>query len=607
MFKKMSIRARLLIGFGIAIVLSAIVIGTSILGLQNTRVRYEDLISNQITTVEQIKDARYYINYIAREVRDFCLTTDRSNYVNIQSSIEKHQKELDNIMSSITQGYSAQDNYVSEWNAEIKTWESSVNEIVQYIINGDDATAASMIVNQCTPQLENLISKADAATDSMVAVRDSMQNNVRRSTVAICTFIIVLLVVMIIVLILFSTRITKSVVMPLDKMQKVMVAMSQGDLSQDCEYHSTNEFGVTADALRTSQAVLGNIIQDLDRALEGLSRGDFTISDLHADFPGELIDIKHSYEHLTFRMNDVMGQLVELGNQVASGAEQVSQGAQTLAQGATEQASSVEELSATVSDISTASKRNAETANRARELANEAGHAVEQSNEQMKEMLSAMDAIGSSSDEIRKIIKTIEDIAFQTNILALNAAVEAARAGTAGKGFAVVADEVRNLASKSAEASQNTATLIEKSIHAVEHGSALAGNTAAALEHAIGKVNEAVSNIDQITTAVGEEALAIQQITGGIDQISAVVQTNSATSEESAAAAEELSAQAQTMHALLSQFRMKDDRRVTSTPSAMHDMVFAANEPMEPVTATPIAPTTPIAIPNETSYNFDKY
>lgn len=602
MLKKLSIRTRLLIGFGIAIVLSAIVIGTSVIGLRNTRIQYENLISNQIATVDEIKDARYYINYIAREVRDFCLNTNRSDYASIQNSIESHQKQLDTIMASITEGYTASDDYVTEWNNEIKTWKSSVDNIMQTIISGDDATAASMIVNQCTPELEKLMNKADAATDSMVAIRDQMQDNVRSRTAAICVFIIVLLVVMVVVLIIFSTRITAGIVMPLDKMQEVMVAMSQGDLSQDCEYHSTNEFGVTADALRTSQSVLGNIIRDLDHALEGLSMGDFTVSNLNADFPGELVDIKHSFEHLTFRMNDVMGQLVELGNQVAAGAEQVSQGAQTLAQGATEQASSVEQLSTTVSNISTASKRNAETANRARELANEAGHAVEQSNEQMKEMLSAMDAIGSSSDEISKIIKTIEDIAFQTNILALNAAVEAARAGTAGKGFAVVADEVRNLASKSAEASQNTAALIEKSIHAVEHGSALAGNTAAALEHAIGKVNEAVSNIDQITTAVSEEALSIQQITGGIDQISAVVQTNSATSEESAAAAEELSAQAQTMHALLSQFRMKGDRRMSSTPSAMHDMTFASSEPMESMTST-----APISMPDEFSSHFDKY
>lgn len=240
----------------------------------------------------------------------------------------------------------------------------------------------------------------------------------------------------------------------------------------------------------------------------------------------------------------------------------------------------MEELAATINEISNQVKSNAENAHNVNKLADDVGLKMTESNQQMQTMIEAMKEISSSSSEIGKIIKTIEDIAFQTNILALNAAVEAARAGEAGKGFAVVADEVRNLASKSAEASKNTAVLIESSILAVEKGTKIADETAHTLLESVEGAQKVTRTIDQISKASEEQASSISQITQGIDQISNVVQTNSATAEESAAASEELSGQAQILKGLISQFKLKD---MGSAPMVMQDVP----RQMEPIPAYP--------------------
>jgi len=252
-------------------------------------------------------------------------------------------------------------------------------------------------------------------------------------------------------------------------------------------------------------------------------------------------------------------QINQASDQVASGSEQVSFGAQALSQGATEQASSVEELSATIVELSGHVKVNADHAAEASRLSNDAGSGVMESDGHMKEMIEAMGDISDKSKEIGKIIKTIDDIAFQTNILALNAAVEAARAGSAGKGFAVVADEVRNLAQKSAEAAKNTTVLIEGSILAVDNGTRIVGQTAKSLQDVVVKAGNVTNKMTDIANASEQQAKAIAQVTQGIEQIAAVVQTNSATAEESAAASEELTGQAQMLKELVGKFRLNGD------------------------------------------------
>ena len=341
-----------------------------------------------------------------------------------------------------------------------------------------------------------------------------------------------------------------------------IVKLAQGDLSSPVPVvKAKDETGILAEATQALVNDFNKIIGDMDRVLNSMANGNFDIKNDDADeiYVGDFRRLRDSVGIITARLSDTLRQINVAADQVSSGADQVSAGAQALSQGATEQASSIEELAATIMSISEMINRNAKDAENASQMTAEAGGKMMEANQKMEGLVSAMTEISDSSAETKNIIKTIEDIAFQTNILALNAAIEAARAGEAGKGFAVVADEVRNLAAKSAEAAQNTTNLIEGTVQAINNGSALVGEVADVMNQvseAAGKV--AVLN-DKISEASKEAADSITQVTVGVEQISNVVQTNSATAEQSAAASEELSGQAQMLDSLVSEFKLRTE------------------------------------------------
>lgn len=357
----------------------------------------------------------------------------------------------------------------------------------------------------------------------------------------------------------FGTLFTwKKIVNPLKTIQEVMMEFSKGSLSTVCSLEEdTSELGMLVYSINHMRTQLVAYVNDIRNKLTQFAEGDFRVR-MDIEYIGDFSEIKTSIEKISSALSDVFREIDVAAGQVSVGADQVSDGAQALSQGAVEQASSVEELSATMQEISLKVARNAEHTKQADEATGAAGAQVEESRQKMQQLMSAMEEIKQTSGQIQSIIKTIDDIAFQTNILALNAAVEAARAGEAGKGFAVVADEVRNLAGKSADASKNTQELIENSIQAVENGAALASDTAKVLERTAADAGNVVEVIEKITEASEEQAQAIAQLTEGIDQISSVVQNNSATAEESAATSEELSGQASMLKTLISRFKIAD-------------------------------------------------
>ena len=361
---------------------------------------------------------------------------------------------------------------------------------------------------------------------------------------------------------LIGAYIKRTVSKPLFRLTVLAQTLEQGDLGLNqhqtmmVEIDSNDEIGTLSKCFDNTISRLRNYIGEISHMLEAIAGGDLT-AQITQEYVGDFAAIRTSLNDILQRLNSTVGQIVSSAEHVSAGAEQMSVASQALSQGSMEQTGAVEELEETMRSVTSSVRQTAESVQRAREQVDGMGVQLAEGNQRMHEMTGAMREISDSSNEIEKIIKTIEDIAFQTNILALNAAVEAARAGTAGKGFAVVADEVRNLAAKSAEASQSTSALIGRSIAAVNQGTQIAGATARQLEGIVANANGIVETINAIAADAQTQAGAVEQIQDQIGQITGVVQTNSSTAEESAATSQELSAQASVLKQLVKTFRLR--------------------------------------------------
>lgn len=399
---------------------------------------------------------------------------------------------------------------------------------------------------------------ADNIVAFAISNADTEYNGARTTGITTEIVIAAATAVAVLIGIAMAAYITKMIVSGVGQAERAAVNMSKGNFDNEITYDSEDEVGVLCKSIKNFSDGSKLIIDDISYVTGELSDGNFTVkSRCENAYVGAFSAILSSFNSLIDKLNEIIGRINESADQVSSGSDQVSGGAQALSQGATEQASSVEELAATIHIISEQINENAANAHEANDRTNVAVSEMGSANDKMKELVGAMDEISASSDETQKIIKTIEDIAFQTNILALNAAVEAARAGAAGKGFAVVADEVRNLAGKSAEAAKNTTSLIENTVAAINKGNSLVTEVADKMSNAMEASNVVVDLNMKISEASKQSADSVTQVTVGIEQISSVVQTNSATAEESAAASEELSGQANMLKEMVSDFKFR--------------------------------------------------
>lgn len=368
------------------------------------------------------------------------------------------------------------------------------------------------------------------------------------------TINLIIFAILTILFLLFANRIVR----PIKQLNSMAKAIAAGDLDTVIRIKGQDEIAQLADSLlevverlKENMIYIAEICNNLERFADGYLK-----LELKEAYDGEFAKLKIALKQVSDIFTNTIGDIMNTSSLVANASGEIANTAQVIAQGATTQASTTEQLVATINELTTNVETNAENAVASSKQVKQVGEVAAQSNVQMKEMIAAIDEINDKSSEIGKIIKVIEDIAFQTNILALNAAVEAARAGEAGKGFAVVADEVRNLASKSAEAAKDTTTLIEETVRAVANGTTIANRTGEKLEEVIEGVTQTVDLIDEISRATVAESQTLKSILAGVEDISNVVQTNAANVEETSAASEELSSQADGLDKVVKRFKI---------------------------------------------------
>lgn len=432
---------------------------------------------------------------------------------------------------------------------KINSWYESTQKDIDMAKSGQVDAAIEELMNNgkvIADDVENGLTELISAIEADTKQKEA---TIQQQLTGLTILQIAVVVLAILITVMYCLFLIKAITRPMAKLSEAAKKMTLGDIDVDCEKIYNDDLGELLDEF----GQMADAIREQTRITEAISKGDLT---KEANPRSDRDVLGKAIVRLLSENNMTLSSVKEASAQITVGSEQVANASQALAQGSTEQASAIEQVTASMDEVTQRTKANATEAGEANVLVQNIKAMATSGNEQMKSMIGAMDDINASSETISKIIKTIDDIAFQTNILALNAAVEAARAGVHGKGFAVVAEEVRNLAAKSAAAASETAEMIDDTIHKVGNGTKIAQDTAKSLDEIVTSIDEIVGLISNITSSSNDQATAISQIDQAISQVSTVVQTNAATSQECAAASEELSNQAVTLKNLMARYQL---------------------------------------------------
>lgn len=575
--KKLSISSKIIVGFGIVLILMLSSAGLFIYNINSVEKQVEiyeyEIIPND-DCIWSIKESLVsQQRYLARALS----STDAQE---IKTLIESAEAETA-VATGALDKYE-QNQYDSEHVEEIAQLRSSIegnslqieeiSKILSVRTEQNSQTAYTLFVSQYLPEFENLDNvigqlSTDVSNDANEQLL-SAQHSKNLAFIILIAYVGVSFVITIIAVL----TIRKSIIDPISEIEHVYTELSKGNMQIEINYDSNDELGNMAKLIKKTNNMQNVVFADLIEKFTLMSEGDMRIK-IDKDYIGDFAVIKNAIEATAESLNSTLITILNASENVSEGSEQVASGAQALAAGSAEQAASIEVLTAAVEKIAVHAENNSNNVKTATEFVSQADKGIKLSNEYMNQLTESMSNVSASSSQIANITKVIEDIAFQTNILALNAAIEAARAGEAGKGFAVVADEVRNLAAKSAEAAKQTEEIIQHSNDTVNEGTRLTAQTANVLREVIEKANLVNVSIVKIEEASFEQTAAIEKIKQGLSQVSAVVQTNAATAEENSATSEEMSAQAVTLRGEIKKFKLN-----SGTETEKEEKISVQNE-----------------------------
>lgn len=565
--KSLSLKWKLGAGFGVIVITLLVLAGVSALNIANigqqvdlySRYTYPLGQSNLSAQRDMLSSQQYMLSAILKKERG-------DDYKEVLAFSEEAGKSAEKNFEAFAGGQRshANDDKIATARGYMDEAEKVRGQISTLLESSTDETdeAYKVYEEQYFPEFQQM-DKILTEFMELGTQREAIQKQAASGIISRSWLILVtVLTIAVLLAVLIIRTLLKSILMPVREIEIVYGEIEKGNLNIPITYESRDELGRMADSIRNANARISSYIRDISEKMSRLSQGDMCIQ-IDLDYIGDFAAIKKAMADTVKSLGQTVSAIKDSAEQVNSGSGQISDSAQALSSGATEQAAAVEELSASVASVARQAEQNTVSVRKAIEYVAQAGQGVADSNSRMKQLNMAMEEIGQSSQQISKITKLVEDIAFQTNILALNAAVEAARAGEAGKGFAVVADEVRSLAAKSAEAAKQTSDLIAGSVVMVSKGEELASGALRLLEQVSASAQMVSRAVQEIEASSVEQASSIEQINQGLSQVSAVVQTNAATAEESSASSEELAAQAQVLQYEVDKFKLSESLEYT--------------------------------------------
>ncbi len=566
--KNQKIGTKIFLSFAIVIAMTLALGGVSISQLLNLANTADGYAHTTVPAITYLWTARRAVRQIEECALEATIVMTRAELTAIESELleirETFDKALKDFVAIAPQFESDVSAITALMGPVTETRERMLRECEKFTAQGN-ANAYDIYVNEYSVAYEKVVNKMLDMSDEVYRQVETRYNNAQKTKTTAITLVVILQIAALGIALAMTGTLRSMLLKPIREIERAMKQVADGDFQNvSISYQSEDELGQLSNSVRGTVEKLDIITDDLAYLCNELGNGNFTVKSNHIHaYTGDYFAILKGLRYIRDTLTDTLLNIDSASTEVLSGSQQVADGSQSLAQGATEQASAVEELLASMTEMQGQVKENADHAANASRMASEAGAGITESNRIMGELMEAMNNINATSNEISKVVKSIDDIAFQTNILALNAAVEAARAGAAGKGFAVVADEVRSLAAKSAESVKTTTVLIQNTLDAIAKGSRLATTTSDALAGVVRKAEAVNDRVLEIARASDEQLSAVNQMTIGIEQISAVIQSTSATAEESAAASEELSGQANMLKSMISKFRLSDDVSTT--------------------------------------------